>query len=120
MTQNKQFYSSFRSTDNKGFHMTFDNLLTISVQWGTMNQCSNSGSILYDCGHRAFDYVTAITAEIAIWDTVTGGQFTFSNGDTVLGYITPNQVAEWITLVSNAKGLSNLPSTIEPLADLYY
>ena len=31
--------SKFRITSGKGFHLTFNNGITISVQWGKMNYC---------------------------------------------------------------------------------
>ena len=31
--------SQFISTHNKGFNMTFENGISISVQWGSMNYC---------------------------------------------------------------------------------
>ena len=40
----------FRSTENKGFHMTFANGYTISCQFGASNYCDNYGR------HLAPDY----------------------------------------------------------------
>ena len=37
----------FISTERKGFKMTFDNGLTVSVQWGDCNYCDN----------KHFDYI---------------------------------------------------------------
>jgi hypothetical protein len=34
--------SNFKSTNNKGFQMTFENGWTISVQFGYGNYCDNS------------------------------------------------------------------------------
>lgn len=62
----------FTITEGKGFHLTFSNGYTISVQWGAANYCSN----------RSLDGVFGIPndlvktgeyscqeAEIAIWDS---------------------------------------------------
>jgi hypothetical protein len=32
---------AFRACENKGFHVTFQNGWTVSVQWGSMNYCDN-------------------------------------------------------------------------------
>jgi len=75
---------------DKGFHITFDNGWTISVQWGSNNYCSNRGGV----------FQNAVTAEIAIFDPAWN--FYRPNGwnDDVLGYQTANQVAEWISYVA--------------------
>ena len=89
----------FASTENKGFQIGFQNGWTISVQFGYGNYCDN--------GHHPDGWnfaekqpiTTSSDAEIAIWSTVNGW-YTFENGGMVLGYQTPDQVAEWIDKVS--------------------
>ena len=59
-----------RSTLNKGFSLTFENKLTISVQFGTYNYCERKdtsspyGSEMLN----GKDIIESIDAEIAIWD----------------------------------------------------
>ena len=62
----------FNSTMRKGFHMTFANGLTASVQWGAGNYCDN---------HFPEDCLSC---------------------DTVCGYMTPEQVVDFLYAVKNA------------------
>lgn len=88
-----------RATNNKGFSLTFENGFTISVQFGYGNYCDN--------GHhpdgfefsKKQDVTQSSNAEIAIWDA-DGEWYVFLNGDTVMGYCSANDVAEWIDKVS--------------------
>ena len=91
--------SKFKSTSNKGFQMTFENGWTISVQFGFMNYCDNKN---HPDGHQfaqKSDLVESGDAEIAIWDS--NGEWYNFNYDTVKGYCSANEVAEWIFKVSN-------------------
>jgi len=96
----------FESNLNKGYKMTFNNGWTISVQWGTNNYCSNQStkSINNDWvswKDRGAIY-ESISAEIAIWRKENGVEvdYRFDSGDTVMGYLTADEVAEWISKVS--------------------
>ena len=78
----------FKITQNKGFHMTFANGYTISVQFGDVNHCDDRD---------------LSTAEVAIWkgdsDFLTSQ---FIECDSVAGYLTTDQVAELIAKVAAA------------------
>jgi len=90
--------TKFKSTNNKGFQMTFENGWTISVQFGWMNYCDNQN---HPDGYQFSeknDIVESSDAEIAIWDN--NGQWYNFNYDTVKGYCSANEVAEWISKVS--------------------
>jgi hypothetical protein len=78
---------------NTGFTLTFENLWTISVQWGALNMCSVKGD-------------DSPTAEIAIWPP-DGSWYKFEDGQDVLGYQTPDQVAEWIQFCKTQKPWTN-------------
>lgn len=71
---------------NRGFHITFANGWTISVQFGSINYISDRGNP-----------EGSIDAEIAIWDK-NGEWYEFedSSSGNVLGWQTADQVAEWI------------------------
>ena len=90
----------FASNRNKGFAMTFKNGWTISVQWGVGNYC-DAGSAKaakdYDEPTKRESW-TSETAEIAIWDK-DNNWYNFER-DTVKGYCTPDEVAEWISIVA--------------------
>lgn len=79
---------------NSGFRMTFANGWTISVQFGGGNFCENR--TYGDVALKAT--VSSANAEIAIWDE-KDRWFNFEN-DQVKGWVTPNEVAEWIQKVS--------------------
>ena len=106
--------SKFLATQNKGFQMTFSNGLTISVQWGTNNYCSNrdTGKILDK------DMLTSATAEIAIWDRMGFG-YNFSEGRNCEGWVSADEVAKWISKVSMAESLLTIeaPQTTAPKID---
>jgi hypothetical protein len=56
----------FKITDGKGFHITFENGWTVSVQWGSGNYCDNYSRPYSEntlCGAEGSQ-----TAEIAAWD----------------------------------------------------
>ena len=62
----------FRILDGKGFHITFDNDVTVSVQFGYGNYCGN-----YDNTREFVFGVTpkraeSLDAEIAIWQGTSG------------------------------------------------
>jgi hypothetical protein len=87
-----------KATSNKGFHMTFKNGWNISVQFGYGNYCDNGhhpeGLALHDKR-----IVESENAEIAIWDK-NNVDYTFEDGYNVKGWLTADQVAEWIDKVS--------------------
>lgn len=76
-----------------GFQMTFDNEWTVSVQWGSGTYTDNH--------YRSFGdkCVVSSNAEIAAWDK-DGNWHPFED-DTVKGWCSANQVAEFINLIAN-------------------
>lgn len=96
------------STLNKGFVMTFENGLTISVQFGQDNYCQHR--TFYPIGNteqneRVWE---SNTAEIGIYKDREGPWVVFKGGDTVKGYLPADEVADYITKVKNAKSLEEL------------
>lgn len=84
----------FKSCGGHGFHITFDNGWTVSVQFAPGNYCNN---------HKPFyrDPETAnecANAEIAAWDS--NGDWHKFEYDTVLGYQSPNQVLDFMNMIS--------------------
>lgn len=86
----------FSITQNKGFHIKFENGWTISVQFGQYNYSSN-----YDLQHhtRGDAVPPSNTAEIAAFNN-DGDWFEWPDGNTVQGYQTPKQVLEAMNLVA--------------------
>ena len=96
----------FNSTARKGFHMTFANGLTASVQWGAENYCDNY--FHEDCDFSCSKDAQSNTAEVAVW---MKGKWLDANDfvpedcrscDTVCGYMTPEQVVDFLYAVKNA------------------
>jgi len=90
--------SKFYSTNNKGFQMLFENGWTISVQFGYGNYCQNNHHPNGFYFSKNQEATTSEDAEIAIWDN-EGNWYNFGD-DTVKGYCSTNEVAEWIDKVS--------------------
>lgn len=88
---NLKITPDLRTDKGKGFHMTFDNGYTISVQWGEGNYCSSPKS--------SSGNFEANTAEVAAWDE-NGKWLKLGDGDDVIGWQTPNEIAELITKIS--------------------
>ena len=86
--------SNFKSTNNKGFQMTFENGWTISVQFGHGNFCchrnhENQPKRIHECPD----------AEIAIWDA-NGECYNFGS-DVAKGYCSADEVATWIKFTAD-------------------
>jgi hypothetical protein len=90
--------TNFISTCNKGFQMTFENGWTISVQFGYGNYCTNRNHPDKTELHNQ-EMVSCPDAEIAIWDSF-GEHYNFGH-DTIKGYCSTDEVAEWIAKVSH-------------------
>jgi len=94
----------FRTTMNKGFQMTFENGMTISVQFGYGNYSSNRDKAPMDA--RTVNSVESETAEIAIWDS--NGTWMNFNHDNVKGWVSADEVADYIIKVKNATSIEEL------------
>jgi hypothetical protein len=92
----------FKSTYNKGYNLLFKNGLTISVQFGHNNYCSNHDISAFEKP----DILSSYDAEIAIWDA-NGQWFNFGH-DTVKGHIDSDEVAVWTNLVAKSSDLTQL------------
>tara|TARA_B110000902_G_scaffold251006_1_gene310797 strand:- start:660 stop:1016 length:357 start_codon:yes stop_codon:yes gene_type:complete len=103
----------FRANSNKGFFMAFDNGFGISVQWGTMNYCSSKDT------SRVFEEKEmqgnskgfrnaweSTTAEIAVFKGGVGKcniMMSVGDNDQVIGWLTTDDVAQVIEIVSKYK-----------------
>lgn len=91
----------FAITGGKGFHLTFANRWTVSVQFGPGNYCDNYDLNISDDDVKA-GRDGSTTAEVACWPE--GGELASMGSDTVAGHQTPDQVARLIGVVA---GLAN-------------
>jgi len=87
--------AGFKVMGNHGFHVTFENGLTVSVQFGGGNYCANHNDFEL-LGHELErQIVESFDAEIAIWER--GGQWItkeFKGNGDVLGWQSPSDVLE--------------------------
>ena len=89
----------FRITRGKGFHMTFDNGWTVSVQWGTGNYGSHymAPESLTDEEAGA---IGSTTAEVAAWDKNRKWYQVSEHSDTVQGYMSTDEVLAFMTKIA--------------------
>ena len=100
----------FVSTMRKGFHMTFPNGLTVSVQWGAGNYCDNHFPKNMDFTFSKD--AESNTAEVAVINSrgefIDPQQFfgyDINSDGAVAGYLDPSQVVE---LLANVRDWPNL------------
>ena len=92
----------FRITNGKGFHITFENGWTVSVQFGWGNYCEH-----HSCGMEMLGQSgpgESVDAEIAVWGP-DGEMLEMPGwGDTVKGYCKPAEVLELLNWAANQEG----------------
>lgn len=97
----------FVSTMRKGFHITFENGLKASVQWGAGNYCDNHFPEDMDFSYSKD--AMSDTAEVAVIRDrrfLDIDQFLpedCSSDGTVAGWLTPEQVVDFLMNVKNYK-----------------
>jgi hypothetical protein len=85
----------FKITGGKGFHVTFENGWTVSVQFGGGNYSENYDAEIYPVPEPL---PKSGTAEIAAWGP-DGSWHNFGD-DTVAGYKTPAEVLAFLDWVA--------------------
>ena len=100
---------NFISSENKGFRMKFDNGFAISVQWGPGNYCERKS--YHDLeAPRKERFWESITAEVAVFEDMSDEKnigsrmISIGEDDDVLGWLTANEVAKIIEIVSGYQG----------------
>lgn len=88
----------FAITGGCGFHVTFANGWTVSVQFGGGNHCDN-----YDMeiGSERRRNIESSNAEVAAW-SASGTMIDWPDGDTVTPRKTPAEVLAILTLAAHA------------------
>jgi hypothetical protein len=90
----------FRITRGIGFHMTFDNGWTVSVQFGPFSRVSNRTFDVHSfSAQREFAENGSPDAEVAVWDG-NGTWAPIGDGDAVRGWVSAEEVAELLSVVS--------------------
>jgi hypothetical protein len=72
---------------NQGFHMTFENGWTVSVQFGKSNYVSDRSNT-----------GTSPDVEIAAWDE-NDNWYEFEDGQNIKGWVKSDEVADFIAMV---------------------
>lgn len=107
----------FKSTERQGFHITFENGLTVSVQWGAGNYCENHDNMDFSCTKD----MESKDAEVAVWSNecwLNANNFLSDEDvdwrDDVVGWLTPEQVVDLLVRVKNypADKIGELKPTI--------
>ena len=81
-------FSTDKTEYTNGFHMTFANGWTVSVQFGKVNYIS-------DRGHHG----QSVDAEIAAWDK-DGAWYRFDDqNDNVKGWVKADEVADFMAMI---------------------
>jgi hypothetical protein len=99
---NQKLKDMFKIMNNKGFHMTFDNGFTISVQFGKENYCGsrhiedNDTKLLWQ----------SPDAEIAV--LYNGSLLSIGEYDQVIGWVSAGSVAKAIHIVSTATNVDDI------------
>ncbi len=95
-------------TSNKGFHITFENGLTASVQWGRGNYCQNHFNKNLD--FSGLIPAASDNAEVAVigisGDLIEINRFLpedCSSDGIVAGWLTPENIVDFLMNVKNAK-----------------
>ena len=104
---NQKLKDMFKVMSNKGFHMTFDNGFTISVQFGKGNYCGS---------RHIEDNGTFEAWENKIWQSpdaeiaVLHNESLLSIGqyDQVIGWVSADSVAKAIHIVSTATNVDDI------------
>jgi hypothetical protein len=95
-----------KDIQGKGFHLTFKNGLTISVQFGYGNYCDNRMKSINNPINLFSHKLSSQNAEIGIWDKEQNwitNTFIDCNGDGVKGYLSADEIADLIFRVKNYK-----------------
>ena len=87
--------AKFKSQERPGFSMTFENGWSISVQFHAFAYCERNRTL--SSWEEDKNPAESLDAEIAIWDA-EGNWYNFGS-DEVLGYQTPDEVADWMAKV---------------------
>ena len=89
----------FRSCENKGFQITFNNGWTVSVQFGKGNYCERRSFNDDAWMPETDEIIQSADAECAVWDA-NGDWMQLNNGDDVIGWQAPDDVAALIARVA--------------------
>lgn len=116
----------FISTERKGFKITFENQLTVSVQWGPENYCDNKCFTIEEFNRTDFSHskdYESDTAEVAIMygDLFINPSFIgIEASSNVIGYASPEEVINIMNIVKNTSDeyIEYIKDTIKSLYNI--
>ena len=100
---------TFASIENKGFHITFKNGVTVSVQFGIGNYCQHHNSDIKIGVEKEFRKWESKNAEVAIWNkngewiTKKCPYLDVAEYDDVAGYVSTDEIIDVLTWAKNYK-----------------
>lgn len=94
--------SGLKITDAKGFHVTFANGHTVSVQFGPGNYSDNYNLSFSQHLSKRADLSSA-TAEVAAWGP-GGNWHHLGDGDDVVGYVKPDDILAILVRIAALPG----------------
>lgn len=97
-------HAGFKITSGKGFHITFANGWTVSVQFGYGNYCEN-----YSNRDADNEECTSRDAEVAAWDA-DGKWLRLAEHDDVIGRQSPADVLAIINSVAAMPAVAQVPA----------
>ncbi len=91
----------FEITRGKGFHLTFSNGWTVSVQFGSNNYCANMNTHHGACATRDTHHeaTKCVDAEVAAWDRSGTWHRKAGDSDDVQGWLSADRVGLFIAEV---------------------
>ena len=106
--------SNFTITYGRGFHLTFSNGITVSVQWGAASYSDNYHDEIDEHPMSCKRYCSSL-AEVAVWDS--DNKMLLDKGE-VWGYQTADQIATIIACAVSWQPGENLPEKIKSKEEL--
>ena len=106
----------FLTVHTRGFQMRFENGNRVSVVFGNGCYCEHKAGNKWDRleleAFKSKGYWDSQNAEVAAWDS-EDNRHNFVEGDTVKGYLTPDEVSNFIAWVSNPHCVLNTKTESE-------
>ena len=109
----------FKITSGKGFHITFQNGWTVSVQWGPGNYCENRNFSVYSQdADREAGKQGSENAEIMVWNH-DGNSPKISSHDTVRGWVTPDSLIEVLGMIQQMDASTPLAEIEKNMQEIF-
>lgn len=90
----------FNMTGNNGFHLTFANGWTASIQWEYGNYCDNRNNDKADKYSAVYSNCPSKNAEVAAWNNEDKWHHFEDIGDDVKGYLTADEVVKFLAEIA--------------------